>query len=165
MMLYKQIYTSPLGPISLIASDQGLVGAWFHGQKYFERGVAEEISLTPHPHLDQAARLLAEYFAGKFPGFSQLPLDLRGTDFQMKVWRILQEIPVGQTTSYGQIAKALDIQSGQAIGGAVGRNPLSIIIPCHRVLSSDMKLTGYAGGLDRKIWLLQHENPYFEVRK
>ena len=109
--------------------------------------------------------MLTSYFSGENPDYSPLPLDLRGTAIQLRVWKILQEIPAGQTTTYGQIAKELGIQSGQAIGGAVGRNPLSIIIPCHRVLSGDGKLTGYAGGLDRKIWLLQHEIPGFEVKK
>ena len=164
-MLYKQIYKSPLGSISLIASDKGLIGAWFEGQKHYEKGVTEEVSVTSHHVLEQACDLLTSYFSGENPDFSPLPLDLRGTAFQLKVWKILQEIPAGQTTTYGQISEELGIQSGQAIGGTVGRNPLSIIIPCHRVLSGDGKLTGYAGGLDRKIWLLQHEIPGFEVKK
>lgn len=163
-MLYKQIYSSPLGAMSLMASDRGLVGAWFEGQKYFERGVAEEILVTFHPVLEETGQLLDQYFSGDFPDFSQLLLDLRGTEFQQNVWHLLQAIPVGQTTTYGQLAQKLGIRSGQAIGGAVGRNPLSIIIPCHRVLGSGGQLTGYAGGMDKKIWLLQHENPQMEVK-
>ncbi len=164
-MLYKTIYHSPLGPMSLVASDKGLVGAWFEGQKYFEKGLTEANYLDSSPILDKASQLLTQYFSGKCPDFSQLALDIRGTEFQQKVWRMLQTIPCGQTVTYGQIAQDLGIQSGQAIGGAVGRNPLSIIVPCHRVLSSKGELTGYAGGLEKKIWLLQHENPAVEVRQ
>lgn len=163
-MLYKTVYDSPLGPISLVASDKGLRGAWFEGQKYFERGLEEVPSLTSHVHLEKASHLLDKYFAGQEVKLEQLSLDLVGTDFQQRVWACLLAIPTGQTTTYGALAKELQVRSGQAVGGAVGRNPISILVPCHRVLSSTGKLTGYAGGLDRKIWLLRHENPQFEVR-
>ncbi|HFI2670771.1 TPA: methylated-DNA--[protein]-cysteine S-methyltransferase [Streptococcus suis] len=164
-MLYKQIYHSPLGPMSLVATDKGLLGAWFEGQKYFERGLAERTLLGSHPILDQTSLLLDAYFSGEEVDFSSLTLEAIGTEFQEKVWALLKEIPHGQTTSYGQLAQQLDIRSGQAVGGAVGRNPYSIIVPCHRVLNQKGQLTGYAGGLDKKIWLLQHENPQFEVKK
>ncbi|MFM0598721.1 methylated-DNA--[protein]-cysteine S-methyltransferase [Streptococcus suis] len=164
-MLYKQIYHSPLGAMSLVATDKGLRGAWFEGQKYFERGLREEPVLGSHPILDQTSLLLDAYFSGEEVDFSTLPLETIGTDFQEKVWALLKEIPHGQTTSYGQLAQQLGLRSGQAVGGAVGRNPYSIIVPCHRVLNQKGQLTGYAGGLDKKIWLLQHENPQFEVKK
>lgn len=164
-MLYKKIYQSPLGPMSLVASDRGLRGAWFEGQNYFERGLDEAPQLSSHPVLEQASQLLNHYFLGEQVDFSLLPLESVGTIFQQQVWQALQAIPAGQTTTYGQLAKQLGIQSGQAIGGAVGRNPYAIIVPCHRVLGSSGRLTGYAGGLDKKIWLLQHENPEYEVKE
>lgn len=164
-MYVKNIYQSPLGPMSLVASDGGLRGAWFEGQKYFERGLDEKPVLGSHPILNSTRLLLDAYFSGEQVDFSDLPLEPVGTDFQEKVWALLKEIPHGQTTSYGHLARQLGQRSGQAIGGAVGRNPYSIIVPCHRVLNQKGQLTGYAGGLDKKIWLLQHENPHFEVKK
>ncbi|HFI0468348.1 TPA: methylated-DNA--[protein]-cysteine S-methyltransferase [Streptococcus suis] len=164
-MYVKTIYHSPLGAMFLVATDKGLRGAWFEGQKYFERGLAEPTLLGSHPILDQTSLLLDAYFSGEEVDFSSLPLEKIGTEFQEKVWALLKEIPHGQTTSYGQLAQQLGLQSGQAIGGAVGRNPYSVIVPCHRVLNQKGQLTGYAGGLDKKIWLLQHENPYFEVKQ
>ncbi|HEM4286878.1 TPA: methylated-DNA--[protein]-cysteine S-methyltransferase [Streptococcus suis] len=151
--------------MSLVTSDKGLRGAWFEDQKFFERGLNEKAILAPHPILDQTRLLLDAYFSGQDVDFTSLPLEAIGTEFQEKVWALLKEIPHGQTTSYGQLAQQLGLQSGQAIGGAVGRNPYAIIVPCHRVLNQKGQLTGYAGGLDKKIWLLQHENPYFEVKQ
>ncbi|NQI70654.1 methylated-DNA--[protein]-cysteine S-methyltransferase [Streptococcus suis] len=164
-MYVKTIYQSPLGAMSLVAGDKGLRGAWFEGQKYFERGLDEKPVLGSHPILDQTSLLLDAYFSGEQVDFSDLPLEPVGTDFQEKVWALLKEIPHGQTTSYGQLARQLGLGSGQAVGGAIGRNPYSIIVPCHRVLNQKGQLTGYAGGLDKKIWLLQHENLHFEVKK
>lgn len=164
-MYVKTNYQSPLGPMSLVTSDKGLRGAWFEDQKFFERGLNEKAILAPHPILDQTRLLLDAYFSGQDVDFTSLPLEAIGTEFQEKVWALLKEIPHGQTTSYGQLAQQLGLQSGQAIGGAVGRNPYAIIVPCHRVLNQKGQLTGYAGGLDKKIWLLQHENPYFEVKQ
>ncbi|HFU4203420.1 TPA: methylated-DNA--[protein]-cysteine S-methyltransferase [Streptococcus suis] len=164
-MYVKTIYPSPLGPMSLVTSDKGLRGVWFEGQKYFERGLTEEPILGSHPILDQTSILLDAYFSGEEVNFSHLPLEAIGTDFQEKVWQLLKNIPHGQTTTYGQLAQQLGVCSGQAIGGAVGRNPFSIIVPCHRVLNQKGQLTGYAGGLDKKMWLLQHENPSLEVKK
>ncbi|WP_024418521.1 methylated-DNA--[protein]-cysteine S-methyltransferase [Streptococcus suis] len=163
-MYVKTIYQSPLGHMSLVTSDKGLRGVWFEGQKYFEAGLNEEVVLGSHPLLDQTRLLLDAYFSGEEVDFTSLPLEAIGTEFQEKVWALLKEIPHGQTTSYGQLAQQLDIRSGQAVGGAVGRNPYSIIVPCHRVLNQKGQLTGYAGGLDKKIWLLRHENPEFEVK-
>lgn len=163
-MYVKTIYQSPLGPMSLVTSDRGLRGTWFEGQKYFERGLDEKPVLGSHPILNSTRLLLDAYFSGEQVDFSDLPLEPVGTDFQEKVWALLKEIPHGQTTSYGQLARQLGLGSGQAVGGAIGRNPYSIIVPCHRVLNQKGQLTGYAGGLDKKIWLLQHENPYFEVK-
>lgn len=151
--------------MSLVTSDKGLRGTWFEGQKYFEAGLNEEVVLGSHPLLDSTRLLLDAYFSGELVDFSDLPLETVGTKFQEKVWRLLKEIPHGQTTSYGSLAQQLGLRSGQAVGGAVGRNPYSVIVPCHRVLNQKGQLTGYAGGLDKKIWLLQHENPYFEVKQ
>lgn len=164
-MYVKTIYQSPLGPMSLVTSDRGLRGTWFEEQKYFERGLDEKPVLGSHPILNSTRLLLDAYFSGEQVDFSDLPLEPVGTDFQEKVWALLKEIPHGQTTSYGQLARQLGLGSGQAVGGAIGRNPYSIIVPCHRVLNQKGQLTGYAGGLDKKIWLLQHENPHFEVKK
>lgn len=164
-MYVKTIYQSPLGAMSLVAGDKGLRGAWFDGQKYFERGLDEKPVLGSHPILNSTRLLLDAYFSGEQVDFSDLPLEPVGTDFQEKVWRLLKEIPHGQTTNYGRLAQQLGVCSGQAVGGAIGRNPYSIIVPCHRVLNQKGQLTGYAGGLDKKIWLLQHENPHFEVKK
>ncbi|HEM2548452.1 TPA: methylated-DNA--[protein]-cysteine S-methyltransferase [Streptococcus suis] len=164
-MYVKTIYQSPLGAMSLVAGNRGLRGAWFEGQKYFELGLDEKPVLGSHPILDQTSLLLDAYFSGQEVDFTALQLDAIGTVFQEKVWALLKEIPYGQTTSYGQLAQQLGLRSSQAVGGAVGRNPYSIIVPCHRVLNQKGQLTGYAGGLDKKIWLLQHENPHFEVKK
>ncbi|WP_242236674.1 methylated-DNA--[protein]-cysteine S-methyltransferase [Streptococcus acidominimus] len=157
MTYYKCLYQSPLGPLSLIATDKGLRGIWFEDQKYFERGVTETPIMVEHPILKQATLLLDAYFAGQAVDLSLLPLDLSATPFQKAVWQFLQEIPCGQTVTYGQIAKSLGILSGQAVGGAVGKNPISILIPCHRVVGKKGQLTGYAGGIEKKRWLLAHE--------
>ena len=157
MTFYKQIYTSPLGEMSLVADETGLIGAWFLKQKYFERGLEKATMPVENDILKRTRLLLDDYFSGKYPDFSGLPLAVVGTDFQQRVWAYLQTIPYGETVTYGQIAKKLGNRSAQAVGGAVGRNPFSIIVPCHRVLGSQGQLTGYAGGLDKKRWLLEHE--------
>ena len=149
MTFYKQIYTSPLGEMSLVAAETGLVGAWLFKQKYFELGLEKATMPVENDILKRTRLLLDCYFNGDCPDFSSLVLAPVGT--------YLQTIPYGRTVTYGQIAKELDIHSAQAVGGAVGRNPFSIIVPCHRVLGSQGQLTGYAGGLDKKMWLLKHE--------
>jgi methylated-DNA-[protein]-cysteine S-methyltransferase len=150
-------YASPLGAMLLAATDGGLAGVWFEGQRHGPdaRGWREDAA---HPVLRQAAAQLAAYFAGERTGFD-LPLDLQaGTPFQQSVWDALRGIPSGHTTSYAELARRLGRpQAARAIGAAVGRNPVSIVVPCHRVLGTDGTLTGYAGGLERKAALLQLE--------
>ena len=158
MIFYKQMYPSPLGEMSLVANESGLVGVWFLQQKYFEHGLEEgNLLLEKNDVLKETELLLEHYFSGDCPDFSSLLLASVGTNFQQQVWAYLQTIPYGETVTYGQIAKKLGNRSAQAVGGAVGRNPFSIIVPCHRVLGSQGQLTGYAGGLDKKWWLLEHE--------
>ncbi len=151
---------SPLGPMLLATSPHGLVGAWFTDQRHFPR--AERIQgwpeLPAHPVLIEAARQLGAYFLGARTSF-QLPLDLAsGTAFQQAVWRALLQIPAGSTLSYSALATQLGKPAAvRAVGAAVGRNPLSIVVPCHRVLGVNGALTGYAGGLERKTALLHLE--------
>lgn len=155
----KIVYTSPIGLLSIVATDQFLFGIWVEGQNHFERGlIVDNIEeVKTHPVLNQAISYLDDYFLGQNPSLSELPLAPIGTDFEKKVWSYLQEIPFGTTVTYGQIAKDLSVASAQAVGGAVGRNPWSILVPCHRVLGANKRLTGYAAGLERKAWLLNHE--------
>ncbi len=155
----KIVYTSPIGLLSIVATDQYLFGIWVEGQNHFERGlIVDNIEeVKTHPVLNQAISYLDDYFLGQNPSLSKLPLAPIGTNFEKKVWSYLQEIPFGTTVTYGQIAKDLSVASAQAVGGAVGRNPWSILVPCHRVLGANKRLTGYAAGLERKAWLLNHE--------
>jgi methylated-DNA-[protein]-cysteine S-methyltransferase len=151
---------SPWGPIRLCATPSGLAGLWFHNQKHLPPGaVFQEWPVDEgHPVLMDAERQLQAYFAGKLSAFD-LPLDLSsGTPFQTQVWQCLLTIPAGATRTYGHIALSLGRAAAvRAVGAAVGRNPVSIIVPCHRVLGANGALTGYAGGLDRKTALLQLE--------
>lgn len=163
-MFYSAYYDSPVGRLFLAGNEKGLSGVWLENQKYFASGMKEDILPNPdYPLLAQTCSWLDEYFAGGNPSVSQLPLAPQGNEFRQIVWRILCDIPLGQICTYGDIAKSVAIQTGkksmsaQAVGGAVGHNPISIIIPCHRVVGSGGNLTGYAGGLDIKIKLLQHE--------
>ncbi len=155
--IHHTTVASPLGDVILAASDDGLLGIWFHNQRYLPdmRGWQPA---PAHPVLVQTAQQLRDYFAGRRQHFD-LPLDLsRGTAFQQAVWRALLAIPAGGTTSYGALSQSLGKpRAVRAVGAAVGRNPLSIVVPCHRVLGSDGSLTGYAGGLPRKSALLQLE--------
>ena len=153
----RTAYTSPLGTMTLAASAQGLCGVWFDGQQHQPDPQQWEIN-TAHPVLQAACSQLPAYFAAQAARFS-LPLDLSlGTPFQQSVWERLRAIPYGVTQSYGEIARYLgQPAASRAVGAAVGRNPLSIIVPCHRVVGSNGALTGYAGGLERKIALLQLE--------
>lgn len=161
-MQYISHYPSPIGRILLAADDIGLTGLWFEGQKYFARCLDQEREEKEIPIFEQVKYWLDIYFSGNEPDFS-VPLHFMGTDFQNEVWKILYAIPYGQTATYGEIAKRLAAQRGlrrmsaQAVGGAVGRNEISIIVPCHRVVGADGSLTGYAGGIDKKVKLLQLE--------
>lgn len=162
-MQYTSVYPSPLGNILLAADETGLAGLWFEGQKYFARGLDEERTEKETPILAEVRRWLDVYFSGQKPDFTPV-LRPRGTPFQTEVWTLLREIPYGETTTYGALAKRLASERGRntsarAVGAAVGRNPISILIPCHRVVGSDGGLTGYAGGLERKIVLLKGERP------
>lgn len=161
-MIYTARYTSPLGNMLLAADDTGLTGAWFEDQKYFAAGLADDCTETNTPILSEAKGWLDIYFSGKQPDFTP-PLHPVGTAFQQKVWQILLQIPYGQTTTYSGIAtrlaeqKKLARMSAQAVGGAVGHNKISVIIPCHRVVGKSGSLTGYAGGIEKKIRLLELE--------
>lgn len=161
-MQYTSHYQSPVGNILLAADEIGLTGLWFEGQKYFALYLDKEHEEKELPIFKQTKRWLDVYFSGKEPDFS-VPLHFTGTDFQNEVWEILYSIPYGTTMTYGEIAKQIAAKRGlkrmsaQAIGGAVGHNEISIIVPCHRVVGSNGSLTGYAGGLDKKIWLLTLE--------
>ena len=161
-MTYTQWYASPLGNILLAADSAGLTGVWFHGEKFFARYLEEQHEEKETPLLQQTKRWLDVYFSGKEPDFT-VPLHFNGTDFQNEVWRILCTIPYGRTTTYGEIAKqiarrrGLSRMSAQAVGGAVGHNGISIIVPCHRVIGAKVSLTGYAVGLDKKRALLTLE--------
>lgn len=148
---------SPLGPLTLAASPAGLMGVWFETQVHRPE-LSKWAEDATHPVLQQAAQELAAYFAGQRRTFS-VPLDLsRGTDFQQRVWQHLLAIPCGHTTSYGAISQQIgQPKAVRAVGGAVGRNPLGIVVPCHRVIGANGTLTGYAGGLDRKVALLNLE--------
>lgn len=162
-------YLSPLGRLTLAATEEGLTGLWIEGQKYFGGGEEQELRHGREKEvLQQAKAWLDRYFAGEKPAPSELPLCPAGSDFRQEVWRILCEIPYGQVTTYGCIAarlaksRGLPRMSAQAVGGAVGHNPISIIIPCHRVVGTNGSLTGYAGGLDKKVWLLEWEKAPME---
>ena len=158
------LYPSPIGTLSLVADEQYLYGIWVQDQTHFERGInTDRMEIVKgHPVLDQVISYLDAYFDGRVQDLSLLPLAPIGTDFEKRVWTYLQAIPYGQTVTYGQIAQHLQVASAQAIGGAVGRNPWSILVPCHRVLGSGKRLTGYASGVERKAWLLQHEGTDFK---
>lgn len=161
-MTYTQHYDSPLGGILLAADDVGLTGLWFDGQKYFARGLSNERIVQETSVLAEAKRWLDIYFTGKAPDFTP-PLHPIGSAFRRSVWEILLQIPYGQTATYGEIARqlakkqGLERMSAQAVGGAVGHNEISIIIPCHRVVGADGSLTGYAGGIGKKEKLLELE--------
>ncbi len=149
---------SPLGNITLAATAQGLAGLWFEGQRHLPTELVSWPSAPNHPVIQQACEQLAEYFAGQRRHF-ELPLDLSGgTAFQQAVWQALLAVAPGGTVSYGEISQRIGKPSAvRAVGAAIGRNPVSIVVPCHRVLGADGSLTGYAGGLARKTALLQLE--------
>ena len=160
-MLYTSHYASPLGGMTLVSDGTALVGLYFDGQKYAAEGLDATHTQKNLPIFKEVRRWLDVYFSGRKPDFTP-PIAPAGTAFQQSVWEILRTIPYGETTTYGAIARRIEQNTGcrmsaQAVGGAVGRNPISILIPCHRVIGADGSLTGYAGGLDKKERLLQWE--------
>lgn len=161
-MVYTFHYTSPLGIITLAGNGESLTGLWLDGQKYFPHKLISESIESELPIFKQTVKWLDIYFSGRIPDFIP-PISLNTTPFRKAVYDILLTIPYGQTMTYGEIAniiaepKGVERMSAQAVGGAVGHNPISIIVPCHRVVGADGRLTGYAGGLDRKIELLKLE--------
>lgn len=161
-MEYTYHYDSPLGRIILASDGEALNGLWFEGQKYFAATLDKNHEERKLPIFEQAKRWLDIYFDGKEPGFIP-PLSLKTTPFRKAVWEIMLTIPFGRTMTYGEIAKKLEEQKGglktsaRAVGGAVGHNAISLMIPCHRVMGSDGSLTGYAGGIERKEKLLAME--------
>lgn len=159
-MVYTSYYSSPVGRLMLASDGEGLCGLWSEGQKYYAATLSGEVREDPaQPVFAAATDWLDRYFAGEKPPASELRLTPHGSDFRKAVWEQLLAIPYGGTTTYGDIAKKISAggMSAQAVGGAVGHNPISIIIPCHRVVGANCSLTGYAGGLAAKQWLLAHE--------
>lgn len=161
-MDYTAQYACELGRITLASDGSSITGLWFEGQKYYAVSLGEEHEEKGLPVFEQAKRWLDIYFSGREPGFTP-PLALRGTPFRKEVWAILLTISYGQTCTYGEIAAKLAQKrhiprmSSRAVGAAVGHNPVSLIVPCHRVIGADGSLTGYAGGLERKKRLLALE--------
>lgn len=157
-MAYTFAYSSPLGGITLASDGAALIGLWFDGQRHFGSTLGKDPRQGEPALFAEAVRWLDLYFDGGVPDFTPA-LRLAGTPFQRSVWRALQAIPYGQTRTYGALARELGLSpaASRAVGGAVGRNPISLIVPCHRVIGADGSLTGYAGGVERKRWLLQKE--------
>lgn len=162
-MVYTCKYKSLIGDILLAADEIGLTGLWFEGQKYFANTLPDERILQETEILREAKKWLDVYFTGEDPPFTP-PLHPAGSTFRQAVWQLLLQIPYGQTITYGEIArrmaevKKVPLMSAQAVGGAVGHNEISIIIPCHRVVGTNGSLTGYGGGIDKKISLLNLEH-------
>ena len=160
-MQYTMHYDSPLGGILLAGDEEGLTGLWFDGAKYERAGLDPACKEGDLPVLRETKRWLDHYFSGREPDFMP-PLHMTGTSFQQAVWAQLRKIPYGTTVTYGALAAALEAQgrgpvSAQAVGGAVGHNRISILVPCHRVVGAGGSLTGYAGGLEKKRKLLALE--------
>lgn len=160
-MRYTDNYVSPMGNIVLAGDGTALTGLWFEGQKWFGAGLTDGAERAELPVFGQTKKWLDIYFGGGEPAFTPV-VALRGSEFQIAVWNVLSAIPYGKTVTYGEIAKNLTAVTGRktsarAVGSAVGRNPVSIIVPCHRVLGADGSLTGYAGGVERKRELLRLE--------
>ena len=161
-MMYTMHYRSPLGGILLAADDMGLTGLWFDGAKYYAEQLDPKHEERETPVLQEAVRWLDIYFSGNEPDFTP-PLHPIGSPFRQEVWELLRKIPYGETTTYGALAQQVarrhnaERMSAQAVGGAVGHNRISIIIPCHRVVGTGGSLTGYAGGIEKKIRLLELE--------
>lgn len=163
-MFYLSEYSSLLGAVTLACDEyDNLIGLWFKGQKYYKRTIFGDVVNYDTPYIVFVKKWLDGYFAGKRPSISELKLLPSGSDFYRTVWGILCEIPYGKVVTYGDVAKkiaektGIERMSAQAVGGAVGHNPISIIIPCHRVVGANGSLTGYAGGIDKKAELLKFE--------
>ncbi|MCR5600031.1 MAG: methylated-DNA--[protein]-cysteine S-methyltransferase [Ruminococcus sp.] len=162
-MVFKHHYISQLGSITLTSNGESITGLWFDGQKNFPHKLISESTKAKLPIFTQTINWLDTYFSGKVPNFTP-HIHLNTTPFRKAVYEILLSIPYGQTMTYGEIAniiaeqKGIERMSAQAVGGAVGHNPILIIVPCHRVVGADGSLTGYEGGLDKKIELLKLEN-------
>ncbi len=164
-MSYCAFYVSPIGRLLLTSDGTNLTGLWIEKQKHYTDTVSDGAVFRDElPIFIKTKKWLDGYFRGLCPQISDLPLAPQGGEFRQMVWKILREIPYGQLSTYGEIAKIIAQKTGkakmsaQAVGGAVGNNPISIIIPCHRVVGTNGNLTGYAGGLDIKIELLKHEH-------
>ena len=149
-------FDSPLGQMRLCCDGTQLIAVTFQGQQYEDRHIPKDAIPGSHPVLEQTKVWLSQYFEGSIPDFLP-PMGLAGTDFQKRVWESLIEIPYGETVTYGELANKLGCKSAQAVGSAVGRNPISILIPCHRVVGANGSLTGYAGGIEKKEFLLNLE--------
>lgn len=163
--MYRTNYDSPIGELTLASDGNNLIGLWMVGQKYYGSTVNSNLIDEPNlPIFIKTKEWLDRYFSGANPSISDIPLKPNGGEFRQSVWKMLCEIPYGGVTTYGNLAKELAIKmnkksmSAQAVGGAVGHNPIAIIIPCHRVIGSNGKLTGFAGGLDKKTKLLDIES-------
>ena len=163
LMDYTAHYDSPLGGITLASDGEKLVGLWFDGQKYFADALGKEHEERPELEIFDSTRCWLDiYFSGHAPNFTP-PLLMRTTDFRKRVWEVMLTIPFGRTMTYGDISRIIAKERGlasisaQAVGGAVGHNSISLIIPCHRVVGTSGSLTGYAGGIDKKVRLLQME--------
>lgn len=163
-MNYYYIYNSPVGKLTIASNEKSIVGLWLDNQKYYMDVLSDkEYHEKETDVIKLAEKWLDKYFDNKKPEIDELPIEFTGSDFRKQVWKILAEIPYGKVVTYGDIAKQIARQKGiktmsaQAVGGAVGHNPISIIIPCHRVVGTNGSLTGYAGGVKTKIKLLELE--------
>jgi len=161
--MYKTYYASPIGRILILTDANALLGLWLENQKYF--GAGYNLEQAQQEKTEVSRRVFAwldAYFKGENPATDEIPLASQVTEFRSKVLTVLQKIPYGQTATYSDILRELraeygKIGSARAVGGAIGHNPISLLIPCHRIVGSDGKLTGYAGGLDKKAFLLKLE--------
>lgn len=163
-MSYFTEYPSPIGKLTIASDGNNITGLWIEGQKYFMSTLDMDLERNDNlPIFGRAVEWLGRYFAGKKPLPEELPLMPKGSEFRQTIWKCLCRIPYGKTICYSEIAKEISVLyarsgiSAQAVGGAVGHNPISIIIPCHRVVGKNGNLTGYAGGVNKKLWLLRHE--------
>ena len=155
-MYFKSVCPSPLGEITLVCDETDLLHLSLPGQRPFPHPAMWDC----RPILEQTKNWLDRYFAGQAPSPDELPLRPEGTPFRQLVWKLLLEIPYGETVTYGDLARKLGCKSAQAVGGAVGRNPISILVPCHRVMGAGGKLTDYAGGVEKKEFLLKLEKDH-----